>query len=67
MQQNMGNLDRTLRLVFVAMVASAYALELIGGGLALTLTILAIIFALTSAVGFCPLYRIFGLNTGSSR
>jgi uncharacterized protein (DUF58 family) len=58
MSKNEGNLDRALR------VAAGLALI----GLAASGTVgawgfVGVVPVLTGAVGFCPLYRILGINT----
>ena len=63
MQKNMGSLDRSLRVLVAAVIASLYFMQLISGILAIVLLVLSAIFVLTSLVGTCPLYLPFGLNT----
>ncbi|OWY22188.1 DUF2892 domain-containing protein [Sphingobacteriales bacterium UPWRP_1] len=63
MVKNMGNLDRILRLVVAAVIAALYFTGTISGTVAIVLGILAIIFALTSFISFCPLYLPFGIST----
>lgn len=63
MKQNMGTLDKVLRLVVAVVVAILYFTGTISGQIALGLGVLAAIFVLTSLIGFCPLYLPFGLNT----
>jgi len=63
MKKNMGNLDRIIRLALVVLVAVLYFTEVISGIFAILLGILAFIFLVTSAVGFCPLYVPFRLST----
>lgn len=63
MQKNMGSLDRSLRILVAAVIASLYFMQLISGILAIVLLVLAAVFVLTSLVGTCPLYLPFGLNT----
>ncbi len=63
MKKNMGNLDRILRLVVAAVIAILYFTNTISGTVAIVLGVLAIIFALTSTISFCPLYLPFGLST----
>ena len=63
MKQNMGSTDRIIRAVLAVVVAVLYFTNLISGTAAIILGILAIIFLLTSAVGFCPLYFPFKLST----
>jgi hypothetical protein len=64
MSRNMSNLDRGLRSFVVAPVAIVIAV-LIGAGSigGIVLFALAAIMLATSAVGFCPLYTLFHLNT----
>ena len=63
MKQNMGNADRIIRVVLAVAVAILYFTNLISGTAAIILGILAIVFLLTSVVGFCPLYAPFKLST----
>lgn len=63
MKINMGSLDRIIRFLIVVVVAVLYFSGVISGTLALILGILAIIFLLTSLVGFCPLYVPFKIST----
>jgi len=56
MKQNMGSADRIIRVVLAVAVAVLYFTGLISGTVAIILGILAIVFLLTSVVGFCPLY-----------
>lgn len=63
MEKNMGFLDRTLRILLAASIAILYFMDKISGIAATVLGIFAIIFVLTSFVGFCPLYAPFHLKT----
>ncbi len=63
MKRNMGNVDRTIRLVLAAVFAILYFTNVISGTLGLVLLVLAAVFALTSVVSFCPLYAPFGITT----
>lgn len=62
-KQNMGTLDRVIRLMLVAVVAVLYLTGNLTGLAAIILGILAVIFVITSFIGFCPLYLPFGLST----
>jgi hypothetical protein len=64
MSRNMSNLDRGLRSFLVAPVAIVLAI-IVGAGsiVGILLFALAAIMLATSAVGFCPLYTLFHLNT----
>ena len=63
MKKNMGGADRIIRILVVIAVAVLAYLEMISGTLMYVLFGLAGIFLLTSLVGMCPLYMIFGIKT----
>ncbi|MEL6588520.1 MAG: DUF2892 domain-containing protein [Bacteroidota bacterium] len=63
MTKNMGNVDRILRVLIAIAVVVLYMTNLISGTLALILGAVAGIFILTSLVGTCPLYRLFGISS----
>ena len=64
MKQNMGLIDKVIRILIAVVVIALYFAHIISGTLAIILLIFAGIFILTSLMGFCPLYLPFGLNTG---
>ena len=63
MKKNMGNADRTIRVVIAAIFVSLYFDRIITGTPGVVLLGLSVILVLTSIVGFCPLYLPFGLST----
>lgn len=63
MKQNVGKIDKWVRLALALIVLILYLLDVISGGLAIVLGVLAVVFLLTSFLNFCPLYQIFGVNT----
>ena len=63
MKQNMGSLDKLIRVIVAVLIGILYFTDQISGLAAIILGILAIVFLLTSAVGFCPLYLPFKLST----
>lgn len=63
MKKNMGTADRIIRILFAAVFAYLYFAGIVTGTVGLILVILGGVFVLTSLVGFCPLYTLFGLNT----
>ncbi len=65
MKNNMGNTDRTIRLLVAAVIAILYFTNIVTGTLGYVLLAVAAIFLLTSFVGSCPLYSLFGINTCS--
>ena len=63
MKQNMGSIDKVVRILVAAVIAVLYFTGQISGTLAIILGIFAVIFLLTSAIGFCPLYLPLKLST----
>lgn len=63
MKTNMGRTDRVLRLIAAAVIAVLLIAEVIKGTLAVVLAILALVFVITTFLGFCPAYVPFGLST----
>ena len=63
MKQNMGTADRTIRIILAIVVAILYFTKQISGTAAIVLGIFAIIFLVTSTIGFCPIYVPFKIST----
>jgi hypothetical protein len=63
MNANVGNADKVVRVV-IAAVAAILAF-VIGAGTVggIILLVVAVVMLATAAMGFCPLYRIFGMST----
>lgn len=65
MKTNMGGSDRIGRTVFALLILLLYMMDIITGSVATALLGLSIVFVLTSVVGFCPMYRLFGMKTNA--
>jgi hypothetical protein len=63
MQKNMGAADRIIRIIVAVIVVFLYYNNTITGTMSIVLLVLAGVFVLTSLIGFCPLYKLAGLNT----
>lgn len=63
MTRNMGSLDRVVRLVAAVVLVVGALLAGAGTTLGVVLLVVAAVLAVTSAVGFCPLYRLIGVST----
>jgi hypothetical protein len=63
MIKNMGTADRTIRILVALAVAVLYFTGTISGTLAIVLGIVAVVFVVTSFIGWCPGYLPFGLST----
>ena len=63
MQTNVGTTDRIIRAIAgIAALIGALTLGIgtVGG---ILLLVVGAVLAVTAAVGFCPLYRVLGMNT----
>ena len=63
MKKNMGSIDKLVRVLVAAVIAVLYFTDQITGTAAIILGIFAVVFLLTSAMGFCPLYLPLKLST----
>lgn len=63
MKQNMGAIDRGLRTLTAIVIGILYFTNQITDTAALVLGVFAVIFLLTSFLGFCPLYFPFKIST----
>lgn len=65
--KNMGSLDRVLRIVVALVLAYLAVTGVVTGGIAVGAWIVAAIFLVTSLIGFCPAYRLIGVDTCGKR
>jgi hypothetical protein len=63
MPKNMGMIDRVVRVVLAVLVGVLYLTHQITDLAAIILGIFAVVFVVTSILGFCPLYLPFGFST----
>ena len=63
MKQNVGSLDRTLRILVAVVIAALYSAKVINGTLGTVLLILAGILFFTGFMSFCLLYLPFKIST----
>lgn len=63
MKKNMGTTDKFIRVIAALVIAILYFTNAISGTVAIILGLFALIFLLTSLVGFCPLYAPFKFST----
>ncbi len=59
----MGTIDKGIRLLVAAVIVVLYLTHQIEGTLGIVLIALAVVFAATSFMSFCPLYLPFGIST----
>jgi len=63
MKNNMGTIDKVIRILVAVVVVVLYFTHIISGVLAIILLALSAIFVVTSLISFCPLYLPLGLST----
>lgn len=63
MLTNMGIADRSIRILLAAAVVGLYFAGFIHGLVAIVLGIFAVVFLITSTIGWCPLYQALGFST----
>lgn len=63
MNKNIGGTDKYIRLAMALVIGVLFYTKLISGNVALLLGIIGVVLALTSLIGFCPLYRLLGITT----
>ncbi len=67
MTKNMGNTDKLIRLVFAVVIGVLFYTGIISGTLAIILSVFAVVFVITSLLGFCPLYTLVGISTCNAK
>lgn len=67
MKNNMSSADRIIRLVVAAVIAVLIFMNVLSGTAAVILGILAGVFAVTSVIGFCPLYTLLSFQPKRTR
>ncbi len=63
MKNNLGSADRAIRIVLAIFIMVLYFSYVISGSLALVLLLVVGVLILTSFLGFCPIYLLFGIST----
>jgi hypothetical protein len=63
MNKNVGTIDKALRIAVAAILSYLYFSGTVTGTLGIVALVMAIAAVATSAIGFCGLYSILGINT----
>ncbi|MFY7838675.1 MAG: YgaP family membrane protein [Lacibacter sp.] len=63
MKKNLGNIDRVIRLVAAGILAMLWFQNMITGTWAMVALAVAVIFAITGFISWCPIYAMFGLKS----
>jgi hypothetical protein len=65
MKQNVGSLDRFIRLLVGTVILVLLYNDFVNGSLAVVLVMLAVVLIGTAVLGVCPVYRLFHIHTAS--
>jgi hypothetical protein len=63
MKNNVGTIDKVIRILIAVVVVVLYFTHVISGVLAIILLALSAILVVTTLLGFCPIWQILGLST----
>ena len=63
MKKNLGSTDRAIRLVLAVICIVLPFQSIVSSTTSIVLFSVAGILVLTSIAGFCPLYKLFGINS----
>lgn len=66
MKRNMGKADGTARMLVAALLVVLSYTHVLTGMAAIIAMVVSAVFLLTSLVGFCPLYMLFGIHTNKT-
>jgi len=67
MKKNMGTVDKVLRLLGAVLLVVLYLTGVVSGVLGIICLLIAVMFVVTSILGFCPLYVPFGFSTNKKK
>lgn len=63
MKNNIGMLDKSIRIIIAALLVYMVNTDVVTGTLSYVLSGIAIMFVITSFIGCCPVYLLLGINT----
>ncbi|NNE02663.1 MAG: DUF2892 domain-containing protein [Eudoraea sp.] len=63
MKTNMGTLDKIIRVIVAIIGGLLVYYDVVVGVYSYIVLAVVAVFLLTSLIGFCPLYGLFGMNT----
>jgi hypothetical protein len=63
MINNMHIVDRAIRLIIVVLIVIFYYAGQMSGLAAIIFGLIAILFFVTSLIGYCPIYHLLGIST----
>jgi hypothetical protein len=67
MKKNVGSADKIIRLLLAAILIILFVFNVVSGILGYVLLAVAAVFIITSLLGYCPLWAIFGVSTNKKK
>jgi hypothetical protein len=67
MKKNVGSVDKIIRLLLAAILIILFVFNVVSGILGYILLAVAAVFIITSLLGYCPLWDIFGISTNKAK
>ena len=67
MKQNVGNIDKAIRILVAVIFGVLYITHIVTGTIGIVLLAVGLIFVLTSIVGICPIYLTLGLSSRGAK
>lgn len=65
MKKNLSTVDRAIRIMIALIIAGLYFSEVLTGTFGAVMLIIAVIFAITGMISFCPIYYSLGIHSNS--
>jgi len=63
MKNNMSSYDKLIRLGLSIVLIILYYKQVVAGTIGIICLVVALVLTITSLIGFCPIYKILGINT----
>jgi len=63
MKNNMNSYDKLIRLGLSIVLIILYYKQVVTGTIGIICLVVALVLTITSLIGFCPIYKILGINT----
>jgi hypothetical protein len=63
MKKNMSSADRIIRTLIAAILITLYFTNVLSGTIGIVLVVFSVIFILSSILGYCPMYSVFGISS----
>lgn len=67
MGRNVSSFDRGLRLIIALIIGYLFYIGYLSGAVGIILLVLSVAVAITSFVGYCPLYQFLGWQSCSKK